>query len=343
MTITYPGGELTPNQERRLDEGYEPQITYVSPDGYATWHLMGPRSPIPGVQEGVTVTTDSIKNLMPTWQMLDLVGANQDGATFQDAVYQPSEIDMMVEAHGLTPLSTRKVIRDWINSWDVKQFGKLSVEADDNGVWSADVRWLKTPTEALMRASSYRQRFLWTCRIDDAFWYAPDSVSTRTNTGVLSFTNTGDQPAWPRYLLYGPGTFSIGNGANSSDLVEFGPLLAGQVVLMETEPRRRSIVDITPTQIPAQNLTPFQTFIQALITFATNNNVPPLLRQFESLFGIQPPQGTLYSLMDGRFTTPIPAQPMSGAVTSSVSVQISGGSSATKIIGAITPRRRWPL
>lgn len=342
MTITYPAGELTPNQERRLAEGYEPQLTYISPDGYATWHLMGPRSPIPGVQEGVTVTTESIRNLMPTWQMIDLVGANQDGATFQDAVYQPSEIDMTVEAHGLTPSATRRVIRDWIASWDVKRTGKLSVEADDNGVWTADVRWLKTPTESLMRASSIRQKFLWTCRVDDAFWYGPDAVASRTTTGTISLTNTGDQPAWPRYLLYGPGTFGITN-PGTTDVVEFGPLLAGQVVLLETEPRRRSIVDITPGQLPQQDLTPFQQFIAALITFATNNNSVPLLEQFASLFGINPPQGTLYSLLDGRFTEPIPAMPMAGEVSTTIPVTITGGSSATKIVGAITPRRRWPL
>ncbi len=343
MSIVYPAGELTPNQERRLAEGIEPHLFYTSPDGYATWHLMGPRSPIPGVQEGITITTESIKNLMPTWQTLDLVGANQDGATFVDAVYEPTEIDMMVDAHGLTAASTRQVIRNWIGSWDVKRTGKLSMEVDDNGVWTADVRWLKTPTEALMRATARRQRFLWTCRIDDSFWYAPDSVSTRTTTGTLAFTNTGDQGAWPRYLLYGPGTFSIGNGAGSTDLVEFGPLLAGQVVLLETEPRRRSIVDVSPAELPPQNLTPFQQFLTALITFATNNNVPPLLEQFASLFGIQPPQGNLYSYLDGRFTNPIPAQPLSGPQTSSVTVQIAGGGTGTKIIGAITPRRRWPL
>lgn len=343
MTIVYPPGDLTPNQLRRLEEGVEPQLSYTSPDGYATWHLMGPRSPIPGVQEGVTITTDSIKNLIATWQTLDLTGANQDGSTFVDAVYQPTEIDMMVDVHGLTAAGTRQVIRDWIASWDVKRTGKLSVEVDDNGVWSADVRWLKTPTEPLMRATSRRQRFLWTARVDDAFWYTEDSVSSLTDDGILTFINTGDQPAWPRYLLYGPGTFSIGNGDGSDDLVEFGPLLAGQVVLMETEPRRRSIVDISPDEIPEQDLTPFQEFLNALLTFATNNNIPPLLQQFASLFGINPPQGNLYSYMSGRFTTPLPAQPMSGPVQSTVNVEITGGGSGTKIIGAITPRRRWPL
>lgn len=343
MTITYPAGGLLPNQVRRLAEGKEPQISYTSPDGYATWHLMGPRSPIVGVQEGVVILRESIKGMLAPWQTLDQAGANQDGVTFVDAIYSPAEIDMMVEAHGLTPSGTRTVIRDWINSWDVKRTGKLTVNADANGEWYANVRWLKTPTDPLMRAQSNRQRFLWTARMDEAFWYSNDSVSFRTNTGDLTFTNSGDQPAWPRYLIYGPGTFSFQNGPDSSDFVEFGPVLAGQVVLLETEPRRRSIVDLTPEELPEQDLTPFQEFISALIRFATNNNVPPLLQQFESLFGIQAAQGTLYSLLDGRFTLPIPAQPMSGPVPSTIGITVTGGSSTTKVVGAITPRRRWPL
>lgn len=569
--ISYPYGEVTPNQARRLIEGDEPFIAYRSIDGTATFHMMGPLSPIPGVQEGVTITTDSIKGLIAPWQTLDQAGANQDGTTFLDAVYGPAEIDMMVEAHGLTPEATRQVIRDWVTSWDAHRTGELSVFTRENGMWWADVRWLKAPTDALMRASTLRQKFLWTARIDDAFWRSFDSVSsfgftyeamtdsfnygdsqatnlgsnwplkyigsgggyiyasgsqavwkdqsgfntssreviagpykdfnTLTNDAVVSIvlgtipeislptgafndiwarmgrnndgtwngygirarigfgyvelasfngfdgsgnpikniltsrplilppvfgekftlvcgvegdsrlfkivrndidilvhkevgtgsalgsayrgigfgmyaagalitqatpanvrkissgdnntvsqqafipiTNIGDVDAWPRYLLYGPGTFSIGNGAFSEDMVEFGPLLAGQVVLIETEPRRCSVVDVSPTAQPEQVLNPVQALIKALITFATNNNVPPLLQQFENLFGILPPQANLFSLLNGRFTNPIPPKPAGTlGVTVPVRVKIDNGNASSKVVAALTPRRRWPL
>lgn len=565
---TYPSGAITPNQQRRLLDGDEPIITYRSWDNQNTFHLMGPLSPILGIQEGVIITNDSIKGLIPTWQMLDQSGANQDGATFQDAVYNPAEIDMVVEAHGNTPESTRRVIRDWVASWDPHKTGELSVTTLENGMWWADVRWLKTPMEALMRASSLRQRFAWTCRIDDAFWKSFDSVSSygfayedmtdtfnRNNnpglganwplrywgsgggniyangsqavwndqTGInttsrevvagpyrnfntqtdncvtsmvlgtipevslpvgafndiwgrmgrngdgswngygirarigwgyieiasfsgfdgsgnpiktvmasrplilppffgekftlvcgadgdprlykvtrngidilvhketgssaigpsfrgigfgmfaagalitqatpaavrkvssgdnsslsqnsfLQLTNIGDVDSWPRYLCYGPGTFYIANGPDSQDYVEFGPLYPGQVVLIETEPRRRSVVDVSPTALPAQVLNPFQALIKALISFATNNNVPPLLQQFENLFGILPPQANLYSLLNGRFSKPIPAKPTgTQGVTSYISVGIAGGNASSKIVAAVTPRRRWPM
>ena len=568
--ISYPSGAITPNQFRRLVEGDEPLITYVSYDGSATFHLMGALAPIPGIQDGITITRESIKGMIAPWMTLDQAGANQDGVTFNDAVYQPAEIDMVVEAHGLTTQGTRAVIRDWIAAWDAHQQGQLFVFTRENGMWWAPVRWLKAPTDSLMRAKSLRQRFVWTCRIDDAFWRSSyDSVSsnklefnsmtdtferysnsttaglgndwplrytgdgggyikangsqavwndsgpfftngrevvagpykdfstatdnqvvsmvygtipeislptgafndlwgrmgknsngtwngygvrarmgigyielayfnnftktvmaarplilppvwgdkftlvcgfegdtrlfkilrndievlaykedptnaslsakgtsyrgigfgmyaagallsqatpgavrkisagvnsTVSQTGYVSVTNTGDVASWPRYLLYGPGTFKIGNGPDSTDMVEFGPLLDGQVVLIETEPRRRAVVDLSPGAPAAQDLNIFQQLIKNLVDFASNGNVPPLLQQFESLFGILPPQGNLYQYLNGRFTVPIPAKsPGSAPATSFINVNIDNGNANSKIVAALTPRRRWPL
>jgi hypothetical protein len=587
---TYPAGAITLNQQRRLIEGKEPLISYVAYDGSATFHLMGPLSPVAGVQSGVTVGRESIKGLIPSWRMLDQAGANQDGVTFNDAVYEPAEIDMVVEVQGLTPADTRQVIRDWVASWDAKQTGELHCSTLEQGTWWAQVRWLKAPGEPLARAQSNRQRFVWSCRIDDGFWVSTDSVSsfefsygdmtdtfnyggtgytnlgsnwpirytdggtatspsggagggyiyadgsvarwkddpndltftdarevvagpykkasliTGSNTagtfltttdnqvvsivlgtipeaslpesayndiygrmgkntdgtwngygvrarmtwgyielarynnfvktvmysrpliippvigekftlvagyesdprlfkimrdgieilshkeqstgsalgsayrgigfgmkataavltqatpanvrkissgdnatvsqqGYLSLTNVGDVEAWPRFLLYGPGYFSIGNGPDSLENVEFGELLEGQVVLIETEPRRRSVVDLTPTTVTTtQDLTKFQKLIKALVTFASNNNVPPLLQQFESLFGILPPQGNLYQYLNGRFTKSVPAKsPRAAATTSKIFVRIDNGNSNSKVVAALTPRRRWPL
>jgi len=588
--ISYPPGELTPNGARRLLEGKEPHISYVACDDSAVFHLMGPMAPTAGVQEGVTIGRESIKGLIPNWKLLDQAGANQDGVTFNDAVYEAAEIDMVVDAQGLTPAGTRKVIRDWVAAWDSKQQGELHVFTPEQGLWWAPVRWLKAPGEALARAQSNRQRFIWSARIDDALWRTYDSVgvfqfgysdmtdtfttggasytdlgsdwpirysdggtalappsgsaggylystgsqavwrddpltlavtsarevvagpyknaayvsgsntagtfltstdnqivsivlgtipeaslpesayndvwarmgrnsngtwngygvrarmgwgyielarfnnftktvmylrplllppvigekftlvagfeadprlfkvtrdgveilshkeegtgsplgsayrgigfgmraagalisqatpasvrkisagvnSTVSQSGYVSVTNIGDVEAWARFLLYGPGTFNIGNGPDSSDTVQFGPLLDGQVVLIETEPRRRSVVDLTPSTVSTdQELNVFQKLVKALITFASNNNVPPLLQQFESLFGILPPQGNLYSYLTGRFTKPVPAKsPGAEPTTSRIFIKIDNGNANSKVVAALTPRRRWPL
>lgn len=562
---TYPAGEISLNQARRMMEGKEPFISYRSWDGLTNWHIMGPLAPIPGVHEGITVTEDSIKGLMGTWSMLDQTGANQDGVTFTDAVYSPVELDMTVEAHGLTEQSTRQVVRDWISSWDAHRTGELAVFTAENGLWWGDVRWLKAPTDTLMAAHAKRQKFLWTARVDDGFWQSFDSVgkfgfayesmtdtfrrgtpsstnlganwpirysgpgtgtlyayngqarwrdqiavftgtreavagpfkdfNTATNNqvvsivmgsmpelalplgafndiwarmgrnpdgtwnghgirarigwgsceiarynnftktvmaarplllpplvgdkftlvagfegnerlfkitrndvdmlvhrergtgssiganyrgigfgvfaagalftqatpgnvrkisagdnatvsqeGYLQLTNIGDVKSYPRYLVYGPGKFSISNGPNTDDMVELGPLVEGQVVLLETEPRRRSVVDVSPSALPQQVLNPIQQLVRALVNFASNNNVPPLLRQFENLFGILPPQVNIYQLLSGRFTEGIEPRPTNSAgTTANIKIKIDDGNASSKVVGALTPRRRWPL
>jgi hypothetical protein len=166
---------------------------------------------------------------------------------------------------------------------------------------------------------------------------------TVTQSGYLPLTNIGDVPAWPRYLCYGPGTFSFGDGPGSTSMISFGPILAGQVVLITTDPRLRSVIDLTPNQ-PPQVLNQFQQELSELISYATNGNVPPLLQQFESWFGILPPQGNLYSLLNGRFTTPLNASTYGSAPQAQqIAVTITDGGPTTKVVAAITPRRRWPL
>lgn len=165
---------------------------------------------------------------------------------------------------------------------------------------------------------------------------------TVTQDGHLFLTNFGDQEGFPRYLVYGPGTFRIANGPDSTSMIEFGPLTDNQIALLPTIPRLRGVVDLSPDQ-PAQVLDGFQDFVQALVSLAVNKNVPPLLEQFESLFGIQPPQGPLYALLNGRFTNSIPAKPTGGPPpTATIPCQIVGGNADSKIIAALTPLRRWP-
>jgi hypothetical protein len=169
--------------------------------------------------------------------------------------------------------------------------------------------------------------------------------NTVTQNGFLNLYNRGDQDGWPRYLCYGPGTFTFSDGPAPSDYkVTFGPLLENQIALVTTLPRLRGVTDLSPEAPAAQTVNQFQKIVEELISFATNNNVPPLLQQFESLFGILPPQGNMYSLLTGRFTTPIPAK-VEGLPpkASPIACSIVGGNADSKIVAALTPLRRWPL
>jgi hypothetical protein len=189
-------------------------------------------------------------------------------------------------------------------------------------------------------------------------WSAGDN-RTVTQSGTLDLVNRGDLEAWPRYLCYGPGTFSFGDGPNNfANTVTFGPLLENQIALVTTLPRLRGVIDLSktslnqkvvdgkiiPLAIPGNNLNWFQQQLKGLIDFATNQNVPPLLQQFESLFGILPPQGPLYSLLTGRFTRSLAAKDDDSApIVQSIPVTIKDGNAESKVVAAITPRRRWPM
>jgi len=577
----FPPGQISLLGENLLVQNTTPHITYVGHE-QTPFYIAGPLAPTPGAQNGISAL--SISGLTPPFQHVDNQGARQDGITYLDSVYDPAEIDVQVEASGLTANDMRDVMRSWIGASDAKRQGRLSVFTPDNGEWWAKVRELKTFTDPITQSGSVpgTQRFTWAWRNDDAFWQSFDSVATfqlglqtvsdtftgsanttlganwtqtysgaggagvcgltgngnanwqpsgsaarqvinRHNTtsttdnqvvsvqfaapvgfdllggvyidilarmnststdyirariggngvlntitlssfiggaetvlwwqpllippvwnetwtlicgttngarnfkiqrgdylavgpvlsslgvtiggtvtvvdftekgtqsglgsthrgwgwgmaagpgilppyldqvpppnielwaagdntgvsqnGFLPLVNRGDQDGWPRYLLYGPGTFTLSDGPahTGGNTVTFGPLLEGQVAMLTTLPRLRGVVDLSPNQ-PAQTSNIFQSLMSELVSFATNNNVPPLLEQFESVFGILPPQGNMYSLLNGRFTTPVPpkfdSQP---PVVSNIAVSIANGNASSKVVAALTPQRRWPL
>lgn len=175
-------------------------------------------------------------------------------------------------------------------------------------------------------------------------WNAGDDTSF-AHSGFVAHTNVGDQPMWPRYTCTGPGKFTIGDGPNGKSSITFGPLLGGQVVQLRTDPAKRGVVDLTSLPPTPQDLELWQIAIKDFISFATAGNVPPLLQSIESLFGIQPPQGPLYTLLDGRFSdnAAIPPKPAgTAAQTYHVAVSIADGDADSSIIAAGTPLRRWP-
>jgi hypothetical protein len=102
-------------------------------------------------------------------------------------------------------------------------------------------------------------------------------------------------------------------------------------------------VDLSASAPAQANFGPVRSLVAALVNFATSSNTPPLLQFFESLFGIIPPQGPMYSLLNGRFTQPI-AGTLEGLtpVTAHIPVTITGGNSNSRIVTAITPQRTWP-
>lgn len=173
--------------------------------------------------------------------------------------------------------------------------------------------------------------------------------STVSQSGFLRLRNVGDQTMPVRYTCYGPGTFKFAVTPGSSEMIEFGPLLPNQVMWIDTSRQNPKIKDLTSIPPTQQELNVFQKALKDFISWATANNVPPLLQQIESVFGIVPPQGNPYSLLRGRWTkdSPIPAKspgtPDSQVAPHFIKVSIDDGNADSKIVVAGTPLRRHPL
>lgn len=384
--LVFPPGQVTPLGDYRAQQGVLPDISFVAAEG-TKYYLQGGKAPDLSCQDGFGLVGS--EGFQAPFTLLDEQGARQDGITNLDTIFDPAIIKLTLEASGLTPASLRRTVRTWISSWNPPNVGTLNVFTQEMGQWWMPVRQKGPIPDGLEQDPSLHRRFQfsWLCRGDYAFWQGIDSVSqfpggvyasapqTLTDgaaSGYCPLTNLGTRPAWPRFLCYGPGTFTLGNGANvyatgassasgtapgivgtASVPITFGPLKAGQIALITTLPRLRSVVDVSPVQ-PAQSLSSFQSLIETLVNLVTNNNTPPLLQELESLFGILPPQGVMYSLLTGRFTSQSALTPKQDGympVTSWIPVAITGGGNtglggnapATScIVAACTPYRTWP-
>lgn len=163
-----------------------------------------------------------------------------------------------------------------------------------------------------------------------------------SHDGYLTLTNFGDQDVYPDYIVYGPGTFTFADGPAAEPTIEFGPLTDGQVAFIRTDPGLRGVYDIS-TDAAADTLMGYSEYAQKLLSLTVNNNIQPLLEWFKSEFGVTPQQGNLYSLLEGRFTQPIPAASAIGIPeTHKIAVKVKGATASTRIVGVIKPQRRWP-
>lgn len=170
--------------------------------------------------------------------------------------------------------------------------------------------------------------------------------ATVSQGGFLSHTNIGDQPMYVDAVVFGPGVFRIWDGPGASEYVEFGPLLPNQVAMLRTDPRSHTplVQDLTSVPPTPQELNFFQAALKRLTGAAANSNV--FLQQIESAFGITPPQGPMYSLLNGRFSSRAaipPKSPGRPAEPHFLKVEIDDGNAASRIISTGTPRRRYPL
>ena len=334
--ITTP---VPPFQIQSLLGQADPVVTWVDRNRNI-WPISGGMAPIPPM-DGVAMS--SIEGLMASLKLLTQQGALQDGDTFMGKVYDPAEITVDLEVFASTPNIYRTIVRQLMSGFDPQYPGELHWWSPEIGDWwvparlskGVDSTWKTSP--AVVGHSTIAVPL----HVDQSFWQTFDCSCTVSGSGgFVTLTNRGDQDVWARHLVYGPGVVTFHDPGGN---VTIGPLNSGQIVLLTSKPGYRGVLDLTPNQPTPTQLSYWQAWLQNIISLATNGNVPPLLESFESFFGITPPQGNLYSLLSGRFTTSVPAQVEGSApVTWSMPITITGGSAQTQVISAITPYRKWP-
>lgn len=197
--ITYPSGQISNWGINLALANQLAWITYTGTDG-SMFYLTGPASPVAGAQDGLVLTKHM--GLMAPFELLELKGARQDGATWNDTVYAPGEIVLNLEATGTSPQNIRNVIRQWISAWDPaagnpghpSNLGTLSVFTSDMGEWWAPVRLGKSVSDVFDKDYTYshRQAFTWTCKNYGAFWYGPDSVSVFNANDASTIVTTAN-------------------------------------------------------------------------------------------------------------------------------------------------------
>jgi hypothetical protein len=351
MTLTiplkrYPAGPVTPHGTYYLRTGMHPVVQLRSYDETIAWDMMGGRVIADrAMPECALIKSNGLKGLIPPWRTIDQKGATEDGIHFVDALYDPIEISMEVSLRARNGTYLRQLSRDLIASIDAKRTSELWWFTQEQGKWWSDIRWFKTPPDAFTPSGQMtRQDLTLILRGDNGFWRTFNSVDSLTATGFVQLTNPGDQPMFPRYTCFGPGTFKFADGPGSTQMVEFGPLLPGQVAQIRTDPRRRGVVDLTQKPPSTQEESQWEKAMKDLKSFTQ------VLSVFQSIFGLLgtgpvPPQGNMYSLLKGRFSdnSAIPAKsPGTPAMTRAVRVEITGGDVNTRVIAAGTPLRRLP-
>jgi hypothetical protein len=176
-------------------------------------------------------------------------------------------------------------------------------------------------------------------------WKVGDN-NTVVQEGFVERVNVGDQPMWDRFTCFGPGTFYLGQlgSASDKDMVQFGPLLPNQIMQVDTDPRKRGVIDMTAISPTPQEAAMFKKATFDFFSFLSTSTVQTSPAATASIFGIVPPQGNPYALLKGRFSVPIPPRSPGASIVSPyhVKVKIDNGNSDSQIMVAGTPLRRLP-
>jgi hypothetical protein len=217
----YPAGEITAAGWWHLVNGTRPFMQLKAYDSSITFMLTGGLAPPfhdPTTPECVELK--SLKGLIPPWRHIMQKGATQDGSTHVDAIYDPTEVELVVECVGKGWRGKAQVVRDLLASIDANKQSEVGFFDRDAGYWWSMLRWYQgAPPDALNLVNNGQPLSL-RLLADDALWRTYDHTamfgfSYADMIDEFSIDYDGDLgPNWPQYYTGSGAGFSyVGGGA----------------------------------------------------------------------------------------------------------------------------------
>ncbi|MDF3280927.1 hypothetical protein [Gordonia sp. N1V] len=302
-----PTPEATVGAVLSLRSGAESVVQYVPPTGAVNdvWHLSGGLAPVLGAQEGVIAS--KFKGLMAPGKPITQQTARADGDVWLDTVYDPMEIDFTATIYGNTPWSFRSIHGSWFDSWSMYAAGRLNWFTANRGEWWCYVRQGKEIGDELTLGPGPigSQSYAWVAKTEGIpFWRSFDSTDKwdPQTASASGFVRLLNRGAIPSWPTY------IAQGPFA--LLTLGDGLSGATVTFGPLAAGQAVKIVT------------QPNERSIVEITTSTN--------------------LYSLLSGRFATPLPGvgdKPSWARIPVSITGATPG---VTSIVAAVTPYRLWP-
>lgn len=218
--VCYPAGPVTPHGRYHIRKGDFPEVSLMAPnDQIVLWLMGGHAIPDPFLYPEVVHVT-KIAGLISPWETIDEHGATEDGVSFVDALYGPTEVDIEVKLVARDAKHLRRLRRHLFECLDVKRQSELGFMTHELGYWWAPIRWWKKPDNAESGPQQCTQVLTLRLRGDSGFWQSyPDLASfgfiyedMKDEFDVDYNTERDLGPNWPQYYDGDGGGYQYAQG-----------------------------------------------------------------------------------------------------------------------------------
>ncbi|MGQ9348953.1 DUF7257 domain-containing protein [Mycolicibacterium gilvum] len=160
-----------------------------------------------------------LQGLIPPWVLIEQEGANEDGTTVVDALYEPTDIVLKVLISARNAKAKRQVIRHLEEVLDAKRQCEFGWITHELGYWWAPLRWKGKPPDKYDGSDTEQEMTLF-LQGDNAFYQSYPDVDEfefryedMTDTFTLDRTDEHDLGAnWPQYYTGTGGGWMYSNG-----------------------------------------------------------------------------------------------------------------------------------